>query len=296
MTLRFILILILCILTNALYSRDPQTLTETLTGRGSNEFAYKQIKTGEMNFNLKKNVDGTTLLFPGDSISGIKNYNTSTGEPSNGMKWLNAGIIPLGLVTAGLITAAVPQNTLFSKHTVQECITTKYPDFSTTADNYLQFVPGMAVFGLKALGLKSRSDLLNQSIILVKSQLLQMVIVQSLKSITHVERPNGDGYQSMPSGHTAEAFQLAAMLDMEYRDVTPWISVSGYAVATATGTLRMLNNKHWISDVLVGAGIGIFTTKMVYLTHQYRWKMKSNVVILPAIYKNGGGISLAMIL
>jgi membrane-associated phospholipid phosphatase len=87
-----------------------------------------------------------------------------------------------------------------------------------------------------------------------------MVLVQSLKSITHVERSNRSGYPSLPSGHTAEVFQLAAILDMEYQDVSPWISVCGYAVAAATGTLRMLNNKHWISDVLVGAGIGIFCT------------------------------------
>lgn len=154
--------------------------------------------------------------------------------------------------------------------------------------------PGVAVFGLKAIGLKSRSDLLNQSIILVKSQLLTMVIVQSLKSITHVQRPNGNGYQSMPSGHTAQAFQLATMLDMEYREVSPWISVSGYAVASATGALRILNNKHWISDVLTGAGIGIFTTKFVYLTHQYRWGKNSKVVILPALYNNGWGIVFAL--
>jgi membrane-associated phospholipid phosphatase len=84
------------------------------------------------------------------------------------------------------------------------------------------------------------------------------------------------------------------MLDMEYRDVSPWISVSGYAVASATGVLRMMNNKHWISDVLVAAGMGIFSTKLVYFTHQYRWKKNPNVVIMPAIYKNGGGISFAM--
>ena len=34
--------------------------------------------------------------------------------------------------------------------------------------------------------------------------------------------------------------------------------------ATATGVIRMLNNKHWMSDVLVGAGIGIFFTELTY--------------------------------
>ena len=101
----------------------------------------------------------------------------------------------------------------------------------------------------------------------------------------------------MPSGHTAQAFVSATILDMEYRDTSPWISVAGYAVATTTGMYRMINNQHWISDVLIGAGIGIFSTKVVYFTHKYHWgKKSSNMVILPAIYKNGGGVSFAMIL
>ena len=38
---------------------------------------------------------------------------------------------------------------------------------------------------------------------------------------------------------------------------SPWYAVGGYAVATFTGVMRVLNNRHWISDVLSGAGIGI---------------------------------------
>ena len=108
------------------------------------------------------------------------------------------------------------------------------------------------------------------------------------------DRPIPGSENSMPSGHTAQAFLSATILDMEYRDTSPWISVGGYAVATTTGILRMVNNQHWISDVLIGAGIGIFSVKAVYLTHQYKWGKKNNMVILPAIYKNGGGVSFAM--
>ena len=231
-------------------------------------------------------------ILPSDSVSLLRNASLSGKYPTK--TWLNAAIVPAGLVTAGIFTMVVPQNTWFSKYSVKERIRDAHPDFSTSIDNYLQFTPGVAVFALKFAGVQSRSDLLNQGIILVKSQVLQTVIVSSLKQITHIQRPNGEGYQSMPSGHTAEAFQLATMLDMEYRDVSPWISVGGYATAAATGALRMLNNKHWDSDVLVGAGIGILSTKIVYLTHQYRWKQHSKIVFLPAIYKNGGGVVFAM--
>jgi hypothetical protein len=288
MTLRLCHILIFLICGNSLYSRDPYSI------RIETKEVNNKIRDGERNIFLRVDHSKASLFFSRDTISRSAEEQSLLKKTSNEKKWLKGGIIPAGLITAGLITMAVPENTLLSKYTIQQKITDKYTGFSTTADNYLQFVPGITVFGLKAIGLKSRSDLLNQSIIMVKSQLLTMAVVQSLKSISHIERPNGNGYQSMPSGHTAQAFQLATMLDMEYRDVSPWISVSGYAVASATGALRMLNNKHWVSDVLVGAGIGIFTTKFVYLTHQYRWGNSSKVVILPAIYKNGGGIVLAM--
>ena len=122
------------------------------------------------------------------------------------------------------------------------------------------------------------------------------VITSGMKHWIPSERPSGSGMNSMPSGHTAQAFVSATILDMEYRDTSPWISVGGYAVATTTAIYRMANNQHWISDVLIGAGIGIFSTKAVYYTHRYRWGKKSNMVILPTIYKNGGGVSFAMIL
>jgi hypothetical protein len=294
MTLRLSFILILISFGNSLYPRDPHYLSFETNAKSDGRIDFGHSRTLESYYSLQTTQTLSLCLLLKDTIPvSVKNdpYNE---QASNGNKWLKAAIIPAGLITLGIITSAVPSNTLFSKYTIQEKIRNKYPDFSTKADNYLQYVPGVAVFGLKALGVKSRSDFLNQSIILAKAELLTGAIVYSLKSITHVERPNGDGYQSMPSGHTAQAFLLATILDMEYRDASPWISVSGYAVASATGALRMLNNKHWISDVLVGAGIGIFTTKFVYLTHQYRWGKNSNYVLLPAIYKNGGGIYFAM--
>jgi hypothetical protein len=288
MKMRLCFILFLIIAGNPLYSHDPHSLRIGTKAENNNLIA------GERDlFNRADYYNPSSFLLK-DTITGYGEEHSFLKKSSNGNKWLNAAILPAGLISAGLITMAVPENTLLSKYTIQQKITNEFPGFSTTVDDYLQFAPGVAVFGLKVIGLESRSDLLNQSIILAKSELLTIVIVESLKSVTHIQRPNGNGYQAMPSGHTAQAFQLATILDMEYRDVSPWISVSGYAVASTTGALRMLNNKHWISDVLVGAGIGIFTTKFVYLTHQYRWKKNSNLVILPALYKNGGGIVLAM--
>ena len=210
-------------------------------------------------------------------------------------QWIRGAIIPASLMLAGTITLLPESHCLLSKYTIHDKIIHLFPGVNSPIDNYLQFAPLAVVFGLKATGVKSRSDFLNQAIITAKSELLMNAVVRAMKTWIPVERPSG-GKNSMPSGHTAQAFLSATILDMEYRDTSPWISVGGYAVATTTAMYRMINNQHWISDVLIGAGIGIFSTKVVYYTHRYRWSKKNNVVILPAIYKNGGGVSFTMVL
>jgi membrane-associated phospholipid phosphatase len=209
--------------------------------------------------------------------------------------WIRASIVPAALIMTGSITLLAEPHTVLSKYRIHDEILNLFPNVNTPIDNYLQYAPLAAVFGLKACGVKSRSDFMNQVIISAKGELLMSLIVRIMKPTFATERPSGAS-NSMPSGHTAQAFLSAAILDMEYRDTSPWIGVSGYAIATTTGMLRMINNKHWISDVLVGAGIGIFSAKVVYYTHRYHRGKKSNMVILPAIYKNGGGVSFAMVL
>lgn len=227
----------------------------------------------------------------------VKLYDLSTAQnqPVH-PQWLKAAIVPAAMISAGTITLLVERNSFLSKYTIHDKVLELFPGVNTSIDNHLQFAPLAAVYGLKAAGVKSRSDFVNQVAITAKSELLMTVIVRGMKYLIPSERPSGSGMNSMPSGHTAQAFVSAAILDMEYRDTSPWISVGGYAVATTTAIYRMANNRHWISDVLIGAGIGIFSTKAVYFTHRYRWGKKSNMVILPAIYKNGRGISFAMVL
>lgn len=239
------------------------------------------------------------LLFPNEFKDSVNTKLFETSSAQNQIvrpQWVRGAILPAALIAAGTITLLPDYHCLFSKYHIQEEELEMFPGVNTPIDNYLQFVPLAAIFGLKAAGVKSRSDLPNQIAIVVKAELLMGLIVHGMKKTIRIERPTGGGMNTMPSGHTAQAFVAATILDMEYRDTSPWISVGGYAVATTTAIGRMVNNKHWISDVLIGAGIGIFSAKVVYYTHQYRWGKKNNIVILPAIYKNGGGISFAMIL
>ena len=93
--------------------------------------------------------------------------------------------------------------------------------------------------------------------------------VLGLKSGTKIERPDGSSKNSFPSGHTATAFAGAEFLRQEYGDQSVWYGIAGYAVATGTGLFRMYNNRHWLTDVAAGAGIGILSTKIAYWVNPY---------------------------
>lgn len=106
------------------------------------ESCSAQPKTVEWNSLICADLFKPSSLQLNDSIFQSGEDRSFLNKTSNEKKWLKTAMIPAGLITAGLITAAVPENTLLSKYTIQKKITDKYPDFSTEADNYLQFVPG----------------------------------------------------------------------------------------------------------------------------------------------------------
>ena len=138
------------------------------------------------------------------------------------------------------------------------------PRFHRTLDNYTQIAPAAVMVGMKAAGVESRSSWGRMLLSDAFSVALMAGTVQGLKNTTNVMRPDGSDNHSFPSGHTATAFMTATMLNKEYGYKSPWIGVGAYSVATATGLMRMANNKHWLSDVLVGSGIGIMATEFGY--------------------------------
>ena len=144
-----------------------------------------------------------------------------------------------------------------------------YKDFSTKADDFLQMAPHAAVFGLDWIGIKSKHDFKDKVGLMFTGGIIMLGSVTALKSATHQLRPDGSADNSFPSGHTANAFFGATILAKEYADKSILIAIGGYSVAAATGALRILNNRHWASDVLVGAGIGIVSGEVAYIV--YPW-------------------------
>jgi len=148
------------------------------------------------------------------------------------------------------------------------------PQFNHHADDYLQYAPAAVMLGMKGLGVKGRSSWGRMLVSDAFSALLMGGVVNTLKRTTNVERPDGSNRHSFPSGHTATAFMTATMLNKEYGHKTPWIGIGAYGAATATGLMRMANNKHWLSDVLTGAGIGILSTEIGYYLADLIFKEK----------------------
>jgi len=167
-------------------------------------------------------------------------------------------------------------------------------------DNVSQFVPSFSVYGLNALGIKGKNNFKDRTIILGSASLIMGSTVTTLKKSTAIERPDGSNKFSFPSGSTAIAFMGAEFLYQEYKDVSIWYGISGYLVATGTGFLRMHNNKHWFTDVVTGAGIGILSTKIAYWIHplvkKTLFKDKKEISGLVMPFHNGKeyGLGLSM--
>ncbi len=148
-------------------------------------------------------------------------------------------------------------------------------NFKTGIDDYTQFFGPAMVVGLKLGGYEGRSDWPRLLASAAMSYGIMAAFVNGIKYTAKEMRPDGTSANSWPSGHTATAFVGATLLHKEYGLTrSPWWSVAGYGVATATGVMRVLNNRHWVSDVMSGAGIGILSTELGYALSDVLFKGK----------------------
>lgn len=83
-----------------------------------------------------------------------------------------------------------------------------------------------------------------------------------------------NSYSSFPSGHTTVAFAAATVFALEYKD-KPLIPIVAYSAATMIGLSRITENKHWITDVFVGAALGYLSGKQVVNNYHRYSKLKA---------------------
>lgn len=222
-------------------------------------------------------------VYPGQK----KPFTESQLKEGSNRRYLTRAVLPAAaLIGAGIYT--IQGNGFFSSHDARDARHESFPNFSTKVDDYLFFLPVAYMYGFNAFSSQNRHDIRRQTGLLLASGVVTSALVWPTKKLTNIDRPNGDSH-AFPSGHTAYAFTIATIVDKEFRHKSPWISVGSYTIAGATGVLRVMNNEHWMADVLAGAGVGILSVNTVYWLHDKIFKDKglNNPVIAPTVLPNG---------
>jgi hypothetical protein len=171
--------------------------------------------------------------------------------------------------------------------------------YSGSADDYLRYGPIAAVYGLDLIGIESKNKFVDRSLMLAMSMALTSTAVTFTKHNIHRERPDGSSFTSFPSSHTSMAFMAAEFMNQEYGEKSAWFSIVGYGTATATGILRLYHHVHWFSDVVMGAGYGILSTKLVYFIYPYLKrtfvpKNNINFALAPSFQDSHLGFSMSL--
>ena len=204
-------------------------------------------------------------------------------------------IVPSVLISYGVVTRfSGDLQTLDHKidKQIQQNIHRKY-----TFDDHIQYVPYIGIYGLDLCGVRAKHNFLDRTLVLGTSMIFTATMVQGTKHLSRIERPDESNYHSFPSGHTATAFLGAHMLFREYKDESAWIGIAGYGVAITTASMRVVNRKHWLSDVVTGAGVGILCVELSYLMLPVWHKLlnvkdkRKGFVICPVVNQNYLGMN-----
>lgn len=207
-------------------------------------------------------------------------------------------IIPGVLIGVGIIGLESDWLKFTSHETKDEL--QEHPHSKLGVDDFSQYVPLATAYGLRLCGVRGLHDYVDLTIVSATAYLLTGLSVYGVKTLTKVKRPDGSTRNSFPSGHTATAFAGAEILRREYWDVSPWIGVAGYAVAAATGFLRMYNNRHWLIDVVAGAGFGLLCAQAAYWLYPVITKVffhkqhKTNIYLSPYVSSASNGLAFQL--
>lgn len=103
--------------------------------------------------------------------------------------------------------------------------------------------------------------------------LVNAMAVYSLKYLTGRERPDGSNNRSFPSGHAANGFLMASLIEKRYGMKT---GIPFYGLAGIIALSRLQHEKHYAADVIMGAGIG-FTIGRGFSSAYQRGRYKMSV-------------------
>lgn len=221
-----------------------------------------------------------------DSLPPIENQNVYKFKPAN-------LILPASLIAIGGIGASI--NGMKDFHLIHR----KESVNVIKIDNFLEYGMLGWVFACDLLG-KEKHSLSDQLCLVTIAEGLNFGMTHGIKKIINEKRPDGGNY-SFPSGHTANAFLGAHIAFKELKDSNPVLAYSGYAVALFVAGSRVYNNRHWVSDVVAGAGFGILSTELSYLIYfpiknaiiKYKNKKINRLILIPTVGNQGARIYLS---
>ncbi|MGB5981262.1 MAG: phosphatase PAP2 family protein [Nonlabens sp.] len=171
-------------------------------------------------------------------------------------------------------------------------------DFLYRADDYTRYIPLAELAVANVVGVEAKNHWFDQSKNLFIAGYATDWITFKLKDWIFKRRPTGRQDNSFPSGHTSFAFMGASVLRHEYQDTAPVLGYSGYFFAATTGGFRIANNEHFISDVLVGAGIAMLITELVYhfdpIIPWNPFKKTNGVTLFPTMDEERYGLAFSM--
>ncbi len=195
-------------------------------------------------------------------------------------------ILPLSLITTGILLS----DSGFERSLHETAQGWVGNDFRAHFDDYTRYAPVATIFIANVAGVKARHHWFDQTKNLAVSMILTDVFTRAIKNSVYKIRPDGSNDNAFPSGHTSIAFASGSAVYEEYKDTNAYLAYSGYGFAALTGGLRLFNNKHYISDIIAGAGIGILVTKLVYhFDYLFKWNpfIKSRDIALIPHHTNG---------
>jgi len=120
---------------------------------------------------------------------------------------------------------------------------------------------------------------------LLRAQLVAEALTLAMQYSIRRTRPDGSSF-SFPSGHASVAFASAAVLQRQFGWKT---GMAAYAAASYVAASRLQANRHFLSDVVFGAAVGMVSAHAAALGEQHR------LAAIPSIVPVGGGIQFVWV-
>ena len=180
------------------------------------------------------------------------------GDKPHQFEWRQT-ILPVSLMGVGTLSLAPSFIKNGSRKVTNSLIDMRGNHRRLVFDDYLQYLPVATSLMLGCTGVKARHSFGDRALILATSYAALAVLTNVPKWCIDEKRPEYAAHNSFPSGHTATAFMGAELVRIEYGG---WSAVGAYAVASGVAILRMYNGRHWLHDVVAGAGVGILCARV----------------------------------